>query len=107
MTDDTDAQVPQPDPALQRLQPLVGTWTMKGHFIGSEEENITGQATFEWLDGGFFMQQDVEIDLAGQVHVKSRELIGFDPETGAFASHVDPTCRPRPCPTNGTFATAS
>lgn len=74
--------------ALQRLQPLVGAWNMKGHFIGSDAENITGQANFEWLEGGFFPQQDVKIDLGGKVHVKSRKLIGFDPQTRAFSSHV-------------------
>jgi Protein of unknown function (DUF1579) len=91
-------QQPQPDPALKRLDRLVGTWSMKGHLIGSDEENIIGQATFQWLEGGFFMQQDVEIDLAGIVRVKSRELIGYDPETKAFSSYVYSNLSPVPLP---------
>ncbi len=43
--------MPQPDPALKRLDRLIGTWSMKGHLIGSHEENIIGRATFEWLPG--------------------------------------------------------
>jgi hypothetical protein len=44
---------------------LVGTWTLKGHLVGSDEENIVGEITFQWLEGGFFLQQDAEIDFAG------------------------------------------
>ncbi|MGH2592359.1 MAG: DUF1579 family protein [Anaerolineae bacterium] len=89
--------MPQPDPALKRLDRLVGTWSMKGHLIGSDEENIIGRTTFQWLDGGFFMQQDAEIDFAG-MKIKSRELIGYDPETKAFASSVYSNLSPAPLP---------
>jgi hypothetical protein len=46
--------VPQPDSALRRLDRLVGTWTMEGNLVGSDEKNIRGQTTFRWLPGGFF-----------------------------------------------------
>jgi hypothetical protein len=98
MTDNSDARAPRPDPALQRLEPLVGTWDMKGHFVGSDEENIVGDASFQWLEGGFFLQQDTEIDLGGLVQVKSRELIGYDPETQAFSSYVFSNLSPSPLP---------
>jgi len=39
--------MPQPDPALKRLEPLVGSWKLKGHLTGSSEETITGRATFK------------------------------------------------------------
>jgi hypothetical protein len=81
-----ETQAPTPDPALRRLDRLVGTWTLKGHLIGSDEENITGEISFQWLEGGFFLQQDAEIHFAGMFEVKSRELIGYDPETERFAS---------------------
>jgi hypothetical protein len=81
-----------------RLEPLVGTWTMKGHLLGSDEVNIVGKTTFQWLEGGFFMQQDVEIDFAGMFHVKSHELIGYDPETESFASYVYSNLSPEPLP---------
>ena len=52
MANDTkDQSVPKPDPALKRLDRLVGTWRMKGHPLGSHEENITGTTTFKWLHG--------------------------------------------------------
>jgi len=89
---------PKPDPALKRLDRLVGTWSMKGHLIGSDEENIIGQATFQWLDGGFFMQQDIEMDFAGMMKIKSRELISYNPETQAFSSFVYSNLSPMPLP---------
>ena len=96
---DTQSQgMPQPDPALKRLDRLVGTWNMKGRLIGSDEENIMGRTTFQWLDGGFFIQQDVELDFAGMMRIKSRELIGYDPETKAFASSVYSNLSPAPLP---------
>ena len=50
-------QAPQPDPALRELDFLVGRWSMRGHLVGSDEENIVGEASYEWLPGGFFMRQ--------------------------------------------------
>ncbi len=101
MVDNNSAQpqeMPQPDPALKRLDKLVGTWTMKGHLIGSDVDNIVGRTTFQWLDGGFFLQQDVEIDFAGVMKIKSHELIGHDPETKAFSSHVYSNLSPAALP---------
>ena len=100
MTDEnTQPQgIPHPDPALRRLDRLVGTWSMKGHLIGSDQENITGRTTFQWLDGGFFLQQDVEIDFAGMFKVKSRELIGYGAQTRAFSSYVYSNLSPVPLP---------
>ena len=94
----TDTEAPIPDPALRRLDPLVGDWTMTGHLAGSSEENIVGRALFRWLDGGFFLEQDIEIDFAGMFQIKSRELIGYDPGTGAFVSHVYSNMSPSPLP---------
>jgi uncharacterized protein DUF1579 len=89
---------PTPDPALKALDPFVGTWEMKGHLIGSDEENIVGRATYEWLDGGFFLQQDIELDYAGMFNVKSHELIGYDAESGTFPSTVFSNMAPAPLP---------
>jgi hypothetical protein len=91
-------QQPSPDPALRRLDRLVGTWTLKGHLVGSDEQNIVGEISFHWLEGGFFLQQDVEIQFAGMFEVKARELIGYDPETGGFASYVYSNFSPEPLP---------
>jgi Protein of unknown function (DUF1579) len=102
MADHPDEQIqqgpPQPDPALRALDQFVGTWRFRGHLLGSDEENIVGQATYYWLDGGFFLVQDIEIDFAGMFHVKSHELIGHDAETGAFSSLVFSNMSPAPLP---------
>jgi Protein of unknown function (DUF1579) len=92
------AQPPVPDPALKGFDPFIGTWSMKGHLIGSDEENIVGQSTYKWLSGGFFLQQDVELDFAGMFEVKSHELIGYDAESGAFPSTVFSNLSPTPLP---------
>jgi hypothetical protein len=90
--DDTrDQSIPRPDPALKRLDRLVGTWKMSGHALGSDEENIVGTTTFTWVHGergtSFFLQQDMDMDYAG-TPIKSRELIGYNPKTKSFSSHV-------------------
>jgi hypothetical protein len=38
--------LPQPDPALKRLDRLVGSWIMEGNLLGSDEKNIRGETTF-------------------------------------------------------------
>jgi hypothetical protein len=49
-----NANLPQPDPALRRLDRFVGRWSMEGNLFGSDEKNIRGETTFRWLPGGFF-----------------------------------------------------
>ena len=98
MADDTSQQLPQPDPALRELDFLVGSWSMKGHLVGSDEENIVGETTYEWLPGGFFLRQRVRMDFAGLFQVESEELIGHDPETGKFKSYVYSNMAPEPLP---------
>jgi hypothetical protein len=38
---------------------------MRGRTLDSREDNVTGKTTFEWLPGGFFLQQRVELDWWG------------------------------------------
>jgi hypothetical protein len=78
-------QMPAPDPALKRLEKLVGSWTMKGRTLDSNKDNISGKVTFEWLPGGFFLQQRIEMNFAG-FEIQSLELISYDPETKVFSS---------------------
>ncbi len=95
---ETTQVAPQPDPALRRLDFLVGTWSMRGSLVGSEEENIKGQATFEWLPGGFFLRQHIELDFAGMAQIDAEELIGYDPGSGTFKSVVFTNMSPDPLP---------
>jgi Protein of unknown function (DUF1579) len=90
-------QMPLPDPALEKLEPLVGGWELKGRLTGSSEENITGKATFEWLPGGYFLQQTLELDFMG-MPIKSREIISYSPGTKLFSSLVYSNMSPVPLP---------
>jgi Protein of unknown function (DUF1579) len=78
---------PEPDPALKRLERLGGTWNVTGRTIDSEQDNVSGRFTFEWLPGGFFLQQRTELNFAGY-QVQGLEVIGYDPATDRFPSTV-------------------
>jgi hypothetical protein len=90
-----------PDPALKRLNRLVGTWKMEGHPLGSDQCSITGTTRFSWLHDGegksYFLQQDMEMDYDG-TPIRSHELIGYDPQTKAFSSFVYSNMAPDPWP---------
>lgn len=81
------AEMPAPDAALKRLEPLIGTWELSGRTLDSSFDNLKGRTTFEWLPGGFFLQQRFEMDFAG-LKIHSLELIAYDPSTDTFASNV-------------------
>ena len=88
MSENPDAPgLPEPDPALKRLDRMVGTWTMEGNLVGSVEKNIKGETTFRWLPGGFFLEQRAHIDFAG-VEIDALELIGYDPESDTSLDSV-------------------
>jgi hypothetical protein len=92
---------PKPDRALRRLGRLVGTWKMKGHALGSNEENIIATTTFKWIhedpQKSFFLQQDMDMDYAG-TRIVSRELIGYNAKTKAFSSLVFSNMAAEPWP---------
>src|SRR5262245_36241254 len=97
MAGDRKTQRPTPDPALRRLAKLVGTWSLQGNLIASEEGIVTGETTFRWLPGGLFLEQRARIDFVG-VEIEALELIGYDPETGTFPSTVFSNFSPSPLP---------
>ena len=78
---------PEPDPALKRLERFVGTWKVTGRTLEATQDNVSGRFSFEWLPGGFFLQQRTELDFAGY-QVKGLEVIGYDPATDKFPSTV-------------------
>jgi hypothetical protein len=97
MADNTQAQLPTPDPALRRLDRFVGTWSMEGHLVGSDDVVIKGQTTFRWRPGGFFLEQHGKMNFMG-MDLDSLELISYDPETGTFPSTVFTNIAPTPLP---------
>ena len=63
-----EAKQPSPrHPGLRALERLVGTWSVTG--------GAQGTVTYEWMEGGFFLIQRVDLEQAGQ-WVKGIEIIG-------------------------------
>ena len=58
---------PIPNPDLKNLDRLVGTWKLTG--------DTEGTVTYEWMEGGFFLIQHVDLTLYGH-DVKAIEIIG-------------------------------
>jgi hypothetical protein len=76
MTDDTNTndaqgyeQPPEPNPDLKSLDKLVGTWEHSGE--------VQGTTTFEWMEGGYFLIQRVDLEQYGQ-RIKGIEVIGHE-----------------------------
>ena len=76
---DTQAtlQIPGPNPDLKSLDVLVGTWKLSGE--------AQGYVTYKWMEGGFFLIQEVDIVHSGH-EIKGIEIIGHEQEFGAEPS---------------------
>ena len=48
---------------------MVGTWEMSGE--------VQGTVTYEWMEGGFFLIQRVDLEQYGQ-RIKGIEIIGHE-----------------------------
>jgi hypothetical protein len=95
---DQQAQLPPaPDAKLRLLDRYVGTWDMRGRTLDSDVDNVFGRATFEWLPGGYFLQQRIKLDFAG-FQIEGLEVIAYDPATGTFPSTVYPNVGGTPIP---------
>jgi hypothetical protein len=69
-----------PNPALKKLDRLIGTWKITG-------PDVEGESTFEWMEGGFFFIHRFEMTQGGH-KVKGIEYAGFDEATQTLRSHV-------------------
>ncbi len=65
----TEQLAPEPSPTLRKLEKLVGTWKVSGE--------AQGQVTFEWMEGGFFLIQHVDLEKDGH-KIKGFEIIGHE-----------------------------
>jgi hypothetical protein len=90
-------QPPGPDPALRLLDRFVGTWDMKGRTVDSGVDNVSGQTTFEWLPGGYYLTQRIKLDFTGY-EVEGLEVIGYDAASGTFPSTVYSSMAGMPLP---------
>lgn len=66
--DNLQGQPSRPNPTLRKLDKLVGTWKVSGE--------AEGQITYEWMEGGFFLVQHVDLVHGGH-KVKGMEIIGY------------------------------
>lgn len=73
---------PQPNPDLKSLDRLVGTWEVSDP---SGAGAIQGTVTFEWMEGGFFLIQHVDL-LHGEHKIKGIEIIGHEQRFGVEPS---------------------
>lgn len=92
--DQAHDQLPQPNPALKSLDVMVGTWDLKGRESGPDGE-IHGQVTFEWMEGGFYFVQRVDIDFAGR-KITGTEYVGYDESNEALKSYFFSNTGPGP-----------
>lgn len=63
------------NPALERFERLIGTWTVSGHEDGPEGE-IHGEVRYAWYPGGHYLVQHVDLVHVGHV-VQGIEYIGY------------------------------
>lgn len=68
-----EQQTPKPNPDLRNLEKLIGTWRVSG--------GAQGTVTFEWMEGGFFLIQHVDLDHDGH-KIKGIEIIGHEQKFG-------------------------
>ena len=66
--------------ALRTLDRLVGTWTISG------PDDLSGEVRYEWMDGGGFLVQHVDLCSAGE-RTRGVEYIGYDEASGELRSH--------------------
>jgi hypothetical protein len=74
----------EPDAGLRSLGRLVGSWEISGEAEGS--------VSFEWLEGGFFLVQHVDLVQDGR-RTKGIEVIGRERGFGADGPSEDITSR--------------
>ena len=75
-------QAPVPSEKLKALEKLIGSWRISG--------GADGTVTYHWMEGGFFLMQDVDLRQNG-LHIIGIEIIGLlrpfgEPESDAIMS---------------------
>ena len=79
---ESQPQMPQPSEQLKALQKLIGRWRVTG--------GVDGTVTYRWMEGGFFLLQDVDLIQNG-IQIIGMEIIGHlrpfgEPESPALMS---------------------
>jgi hypothetical protein len=82
------------------MRTSLGSWgpgAWRADLVGSDEVTITGETTFRWLPGGFFLEQHGKMNFLG-MGLDTLELIGCEPQTRTFPSTVYANISPQPLP---------
>ena len=64
----------EPSPALRKLDRLIGTWELSG--------DVGGRVTYEWMEGGFFLIQRVNLLQEDGSTSAGMEVIGHERPLG-------------------------
>ena len=75
-------QPDKPNPDLKTLNRLIGTWKVSDP---SGKEAISGEETYEWMEGGFFVMHRFDFVHYGHL-VRGIEIIGHDRRFGSEPS---------------------
>jgi hypothetical protein len=62
MTESTDNEAAKPNPALEALSILVGTWDTIGTHPLVPGKTLHGRTSFAWIEGGAFLVMRSQID---------------------------------------------
>jgi hypothetical protein len=74
-----EEQRAEPAPDLEELgKRLVGTWEMSG--------DVRGKVAYEWMEGGFFLLQRVDLGQEDRKRITGLEIIGHEKPFGAEPS---------------------
>lgn len=71
-----------PNPALKQFNVLVGEWNMEGTHPLVPDTKLHGRSSFEWIDGGAFLEWRAEMDREG--FPTSIAIFGSDDSNGEF-----------------------
>ena len=84
--DNTNSQQPpEPSPALEHLNALVGEWTIEATVPSDPRLAVRGRATFEWLTEGSFLVQSWNV--AHPNFPDGIAIIGSDVSAEAYCQH--------------------
>ena len=84
-----DAQTSPVPKELAKFDDLLGTWTGSGtssEAPGEPAGEWKGTMTYKKILAGYFIQEDVKVDLAPGVHLAFRTIHGYDDTTGQYRS---------------------
>jgi predicted enzyme related to lactoylglutathione lyase len=83
----TEFAAPPPDLELQRLEPLLGTWTVEGQTLDSvlgPGVPVTSTETFQWLEGGYFLVSSYETVFGDEPAQRGVNYWGYDSAAERF-----------------------